>query len=155
MRRVFLVLVAITLASGLMAAQKKSSAKGGSDSEQQVASLMDQGKQAALKGDTGWQEQHMAENFVGINSRGERMSKSDSIASRKNGDLKYQSIDEDDRKIRVYGDSAIVNMKSKIQGSYKGQDMSGDYWSTFVWAKQNGAWKLVSMQSTRIREENK
>jgi hypothetical protein len=136
----------------LLAALAKDKSKGGSD-EQQIASLEDQSKDAAVKADTSFLENNMADDYISINPMGTESTKSETIAMRKNGQVKYDSIEVSDRKIRVDGHAAIVTFRADIKSTVNGQDMSGPYRVTRVWVKQGGKWKAASFQSTRIHEQ--
>jgi ketosteroid isomerase-like protein len=55
-------------------------------------------------------------------------------------------------KVHVYGDAAVVTGRSIQKGVENGKDYSGDYWFTRVYAKQNGAWLTVALQTTMIQQ---
>jgi|SRR5579864_213607 len=127
----------------------KDKPKGGA--EQQIASLEDQAKDAAVKADASFLENYLADDYVGVGGTGKVNNKSEAIEMRKNGTVKYDSIDVSDRKIRVYGNTAIVNLKADVKLTVNGQDMSGPYRVSRVWVKQGGKWKIASFQSTKAQ----
>ncbi len=152
MRYLTLGLLLVLVSSLAFAQAEEKGAKTSSGgTEQQISAFLDSGRDAALKGDTSWQEKNLSDDYSFITGRGERLSKAEAIAARKSGDLKYESIEVEDRDIRVHGDAAVAQAKVKVKSTYKGQDISGEYWNMWVLAKQGGTWKLLSMSSTPIR----
>jgi uncharacterized protein (TIGR02246 family) len=117
--------------------------------EQQIAALSDQAVHAYLKGDTGFIEKHYADDATIIHSDGKLSTKAQEIENFKSGALKYESIDVHDRKIRVYGNTAVVVALSSTKGTLGGKPFSGDFRSTRIWVKEHGNWKIVEFQSTR------
>ncbi len=142
----------IALAPVMAQKSDKAESKKGGKADEQITQLSDQGKEAALKNDASWIEKNTTDDYVSITGSGAMMSKSDIIQMRKSGDVKYESIDVSDRKVRSYGNSAVMNGTAAIKGTMKGNDISGTYRITQVWVKQGGAWKLANMQSTKEQQ---
>lgn len=116
--------------------------------EQQIATLGDQLNQAFGKADTGWMEKHFADDFTAIHSNGKLVNKAQEIDNVKSGNIKWASVDQHERKIRVFGNTAVVVASST--GTVGGNPYSGDFRTTQIWVKQNGNWKMVAFQSTRF-----
>jgi len=155
MRKLFMLAVLTMFAVGISFAQteQQQGQAGGGDVKQQIMQWMDAGREAALKGDTSWSEKHMADDFVGVSVMGERINgKSEAVSRMKEGKIKYQTIDVQDRDVRVHGDSAIYIGRARLKATRDGKDISGEYLGTWIWAKQGGEWKLVASQSTRAME---
>jgi len=57
-----------------------------------------------------------------------------------------------DLRPRVYGDFAVVTDVANLQGTYKSQDITGQYRFTDTFMKQNGRWKLVATQATKVMQ---
>jgi ketosteroid isomerase-like protein len=55
-----------------------------------------------------------------------------------------------DMKVRVYGSTAVVTARATSKGRFKGQPFSESERSTDVFVKQDGQWKCVLTQLTRI-----
>jgi uncharacterized protein (TIGR02246 family) len=119
--------------------------------EQQIAALTDEMIQANLKDDTSFYEKHYADDATIVHGNGKLFSKDQEIADLKSGALKYDSIDVRERTIRVYRDTAVVNMLLTFKGSLGGQAFGPiNLRRTVVWVSQNGAWKVVAWQVTRV-----
>jgi Domain of unknown function (DUF4440) len=121
--------------------------------EQQIRTLHDRGRQAALKGDAGFFEKHLANNYFGIGGDGRLRTKAEAVEDLKSGDIKYASIDERDVRVNTYGDTAIVNSTASVKLTIQGKPISGDYRATFVYVKQGGNWREVAFQSTPVAKE--
>jgi len=132
-------------------APKAKAKKGGSVAEQ-IEKLSDEGREAALKGDVSFLETNTTDDYTAIGNMGNVMSKSDAIQMRKSGAVKYSSIDVSDKKVRVYGNTAVLTATADLKGTVKDHDISGKYRIGQVWVKQGGKWKLANMQSTKVQE---
>jgi len=123
--------------------------------EQQIRTLHDQGRQAALKGDTTFLEEHLAASYFGIGGDGRLRTKAESIQDLKSGGIKYESIDERDVKVNTYGNTAIVNSTASVKLISNGKPIAGDYRATFVYVKQGGNGREVAFQSTPVGQESR
>jgi len=123
--------------------------------EQQIRTLHDQGRQAALKGDAGFLEEHLAASYFGIGGDGRLRSKAESIQNVKSGSIKYESIDERDVKVDTYGNTAIVNSMASVKLISNGKPIAGEYRATFVYVKQGGDWREVAFQATPVPPEGR
>jgi hypothetical protein len=62
----------------------------------------------------------------------------------------YKVIDPLDMKIRVYDNTGIVNMKSKVKMIYNGAPLDLSMHIVLVWIKKDNEWKLVARQSVKM-----
>jgi len=130
------------------------SVKDRSDSvEQQIKILHEKNRQAALKGDTSFLEQYVADNYADIGGDGSLMTKDQDIQMMKSGAIKYEEIDERDVMVHVYGDTAIINALAKLRLTVHGNPISGNYREIFVWVRKNGKWREVCFQATAVRSQ--
>jgi len=123
--------------------------------EQQIRTLHDQGRQAALKGDANFFEEHLAPSYFGIGGDGRLRTRAESVQDLKSGAIHYASIDERDVKVNTYGNTAIVNSMASVKLTSNGKPIAGDYRATFVYVKQGGNWKEVAFQSTPLAQEGR
>jgi ketosteroid isomerase-like protein len=149
MKRFCVLLLALVAGCSLLALSPKSK-QSGDGVEKAIMQLEDASREAALKGDPSFAEKNLADDFVRINADGKVLNKQEFIDNFKK--TKYESIDFADRKVRVYGDSAVVTTTANVKGTSDGKDISGPYRSARVWAKVKGQWKLVNFQSTRVAQ---
>ena len=126
------------------------SGKGGGNAEEQIKALHEQGRQAALKGDSSFAEKYLADDYIGVGGDGQMRTKADVMQMFKSASLKYESINQRVLKIRTYGDTAVVNTEAAVKLRLNGKPTSGDFRAIFVWVKQKGKWREVAFQSTPI-----
>lgn len=139
MKRVLLCAVVFLFAALPVAAQNNGA-------QQAVLKLEQQWVDALVKADTAALETIYADDLVYTHSSSVVDTKASYIDSIKTGKTKYQSLERDDIKVRVYGDTAIVNCMAKIK--VNGNDISVRY--IHVYVKQKGGWKMAAHQATRI-----
>jgi len=53
------------------------------------------------------------------------------------GDLKFQSQELSDLRVRVYGKAAVATGANTLKGTYKGQEFGGKHRFTDTWVKRN------------------
>jgi ketosteroid isomerase-like protein len=71
----------------------------------------------------------------------------------KSGVLTHEAMEFDDTRVRIYGDSAVVTARGLSKGKFKGHAFSESERSTDVFVKQDGQWKCVLTQLTRIAKK--
>ena len=123
--------------------------------EQQLIDLEKQRSEAVVKGDTAALDKMTAEDYEFTNPLGQVRTKAQILQDIKSGELKYESIDTDDVKARVYGNTAVLTGRATTKGQYGGKDVSGQYRFTRVYVKNNGRWQSVAFQQTRVAEPEK
>ena len=144
MKRLMMVLAFTIAASALALAQ-------GGNVEQSIKALTEQLTQASLKGDAATFDKLLADDYIVIGITGS-LTKADVVQSFKSGKLKYDAINVSDMKVRVYGDTALVNATLNIKGHLGATDISGQFRTVRVWVKRKGQWQSVSHQYTRIAQ---
>jgi ketosteroid isomerase-like protein len=143
-------IVALALAQNTGAAPATNSDAG---AEQQVKQLEQQIRSEVIKGDTSGIERFEADDYVNIDGSGMMSDKNHSIQMLKDGSIKFTAIDVKEERVRMYGNTAIYNGLANIRVTVNGQDHSGDYRVTIVWAKLNGQWKRLSFQTTPVMSQ--
>jgi ketosteroid isomerase-like protein len=120
------------------------------DAEKQVAMLSKQHREAVVKGDTKAMDSILADDWVGINPRGDVESKAQQAKSLKDGSVDFEAIDPDEVKVRVFGDAAVVMGRYRVKLTFNGQKIDQLVRTTEVFVKQGGKWRCVSTQVTSI-----
>jgi ketosteroid isomerase-like protein len=105
-----------------------------------------------LSGSTTAFETYVSDKAVFTGPFGTTYGKKDVVALFKSGTLKYESSVNDDMKVVVIGDTAVVTYRSTDKGVYGTDDISGKYRWTDTFAKINGKWMIVAAQGTPIKE---
>src|SRR5712691_4246273 len=104
MKRVFAIVAVVVLAwaaSSLMLAQ-------GRNAEQEIRAVVDQIKDALLKGDAAAWRKLTADDYTSIGADGKAFSKAEVVDGIRASKIKYESIDTSDVQVRLYGDTAVV-----------------------------------------------
>jgi len=136
-------LVGFSLAIGTASAQQQSS------HEEQVLQLEKGYCTAFLKRDAAWLDKYLADDYMGVDSRGRSESKAEALASLKDPQSAYTSCTEKDLKVRVYGDAAVATGRQIYSGTFKGQqykDRDVRWTDTFV--RKGGRWQVVAAHSS-------
>ena len=118
-----------------------------------IKTLTEQLNQAVLKGDVATYDKLLANDYSAINILGGTSTKADVLEDYKSGRLKFEAIEVTDTKVRVYGDTALVNSTVNVKGHLGATDLSGQYRSVRVWVKRKGQWHSVSFQATRVAQQ--
>ena len=118
--------------------------------EQEISTLLDKYNDALLKKDAEALDRIWADDLSFVNLRGQLLSKKDRIDNIKTGATTLKSADVSEKNIRMFGNTAVATLVVKIEGQYSGQEGSGPFRITTVWAKPKGSWQMVAVQMTPI-----
>ena len=129
--------------------QQTEQPKASSD-EQQIKALQVEFVKAILKGDTSFYEKYYADDALSVHGQGQVYTKAQEIADLKSGSLKYDSYTISDQKIYIDGSTAVVVTLASGKGLLESKPFNQDFRTTYVWVKQEGNWKLVLRQVTRV-----
>lgn len=112
-------------------------------------------KEAILQRNVQTMDSLLADDYIAITSNGMLQSKEQTLADLRTGTLRFNSIDFSDRKVRFYGQTALVTSRAEISGQANEGDVSGSYRFTRVYVRDgSGIWKIVSFESSRIRQSD-
>jgi hypothetical protein len=144
MTRTKLILISIALffITQISFGQKKVSATDIKELEAAEAKMFD----AVLKYDPAYWKDFVLDDYITINADGVMQTKEQIMAdsSRKKlfAGVSYKLFD---RKIRLYGDVAIINGRSQY---LMGDKLLGEVYHTEIWIKQKGKWMFNGWQGT-------
>src|SRR5215468_6309959 len=119
---------------------------------QAVLKLEQQWEDALLKSDVAALEKIYDDSLVYTHSSGAVDNKSVYVGNIKSGAAKYESMKRDDIKVRVYGDTALVNCHWEVHVMSNGNKIDTNARYLHVYVKQKDGWKMVSHQATRIAQ---
>jgi ketosteroid isomerase-like protein len=124
--------------------------------EREIRELESQFEQAIVKGDLKFFEKVLATDFTHTTQSGVFRNREEWLANHKAGQSNYDALNTDQAVIRLYGDTAIVTARIAPQGrDSRGKPIEGHYRYLRVWAKEEGKWRVVAFQSTRIMDAEK
>ena len=107
---------------------------------------------AFLKGDAAALEKLLSPDLIYTHGDGRVVDKATFIAELKTGDFKYVSIDAEEPKVRIFGDTAIVTSRAGMQVINKGAPAKIRIVYTNVHLRRNGLWQMVAWQATRLAQ---
>jgi ketosteroid isomerase-like protein len=123
------------------------------ESRHEIDQLEESWRDAILKHNVQAMDQLLAEDYIAITSNGTLQSKEQTLAGLKAGTLHFNAIDFSDRKVRFYGQTALVTSRAEVNGNTGDGNLSGSYRFTRVYVRDGkGDWKIVSFEASRIRE---
>jgi ketosteroid isomerase-like protein len=105
-------------------------------------------QQAELTANTSTMATMLAEDYLGIYGDGTLATKAETIESFKKGTTRFSHIHTWDRKIRVFGSTAVVVSKAQVTGEHDGESLNGLYRYTRVYHRHNGVWQIVSFEAS-------
>src|ERR1019366_10614735 len=121
--------------------------------EQQILALHEAGDKALMSADLAVLAQIFAEDYVQYNEAGKSFTKQDVLDNFRTGAIRYPSIVSTGRKIRVFGDTAVVHGSESDEVEADGKRFSVRYVYLDVLRKCDGEWKLVASQLARPMEK--
>ena len=123
------------------------------ETRHQIEQLEDTWRNAILHGNVTAMESLLADDYMAISPTGILQSKEQTIANLRAGNVHFKTLELSDRKIRVYGTTALVTSRAEVTGSGPDGDISGSYRYTRVYVKDvRGVWHIVSFEASKIRE---
>jgi hypothetical protein len=144
-----LILFAVSCSRGSPPqAQGPSISAAAEDTTKLITDFENEWVTAIVKKDTGTIDRPLADDFSGTTDD-QIYSKADAIEDVKSGT--HESLDLDNVKVRLFGDTAIVTMGQNEKSRHGDKDFSGHYLFTDVWAKKNGQWFAVASHGSRVR----
>ena len=118
--------------------------------EEEILKLEEEFTQAIVKNDAEAIGRFLTDDWVIIDADGGMIDKARFLGVIKSGDLNHETMESDDVRARVYGDSAFVTSVTATKGKFMGQEFSTRERATDVFVKQNGRWQCVFSQLTRF-----
>ena len=94
-----------------------------------------------------------ADDYVQYNEAGKAFTKQDVLNNFRAGAIRYPSIVSTGRKIRVFGDTAVVHGSESDEVEAGGKRFAVRYVYLDVLRKRDGEWKLVASQLARPIEK--
>ena len=151
-----LILCAGLIATGAAnAAQKPASYADAAKAADMVKEMDAKRFQAQMKGDFDALGSLLADDLVYTHSSAAVDGKTSFIETMRSGRTKYESIEPGEVKVRVYGNTAVVNGVAKLSVTTNGQTNNFSLRYTDVWVMRDNKWQMVSWQSTRLPEPPK
>src|SRR4030095_7887811 len=117
-RRIFLGAVAGVAIAGRAAGGQTAPARSGEQQDQQAVERAERDRFAAMvRADAGMLDKLLAPELTYTHGDARVVDKAVFLAELKSGDFKYVSIEPNDLKVRVYGNTAVVTGGARLETS--------------------------------------
>lgn len=117
--------------------------------EQQILALHEAGDKALMTADLDVLARILADDYVQYNEAGQAFTKHDVLNNFRTGAIRYPSIVSTGRKIRLFGDMAVVHGSESDEVESGGKRFAVRYVYLDVLQKRDGKWRLVASQLAR------
>jgi ketosteroid isomerase-like protein len=144
-RKIFSIVVGSALIVTIFIAPRAAIAADEGNVEQQLMTLDQSWCNAAVKNDAAAMSAILADDLTDVSVTGKLNTKAQDIANLKTD--KATVCDEDNMKVRVYGNAAIVVGHATV----KSATFNGQFIFTDTYIRRNGHWQVVASQSTEIK----
>ena len=85
----------------------------------------------------------VSDDWIIINADGGIIDKDRFFEVIKSGALTHETMESDDMRVRVYGDSAVVTALTRSKGKFMEQEFNTHERSTDVFVRRKGQWRCV------------
>ncbi|MEO5983993.1 MAG: nuclear transport factor 2 family protein [Ferruginibacter sp.] len=92
----------------------------------------------------------LTDDYMSTNETGKIRYKTDDIAQMTSADLVLTSNTADDKKFRMYRNTAVETGHYSVSGSYKGKAFSENGRYTSTWIYRDGKWKMAADHTSHI-----
>jgi ketosteroid isomerase-like protein len=123
-------------------------AQSAGEIEKELVRLQNEWAAARVARDVDFLERLYAREFRITAMNGTIVERDDDIARFASGALKPESIIDEDLKVSVYGDVAVVTGRENMRGPYQGRSIELSVLFTNVFVRRDGRWQLVTHHST-------
>jgi ketosteroid isomerase-like protein len=92
----------------------------------------------------------LADGWAGLDWDGKTFDKAKRLAGLKSPGYSLDNFEMGPMQVRIFGNTAVVTGSDTENSVENGKDTSGKYIWTDVFVKQNGKWRAVASQSTKV-----
>lgn len=118
--------------------------------EQELDQLAAEWVEALKQGDVAALDRIYAADFVGTNTAGIVFNREQLKGLLRNGGLKYALIEGTDRRTRLEGNLAVVNVLVTAKGTSQGQAFSSRTRSTHTLVRRQGRWQVLASTAVQL-----
>jgi ketosteroid isomerase-like protein len=122
------------------------------ESKHEIDQLEEDWRTALLHHDAAALGALLSDDYIGISPNGTLQSKDETVEGLRAGTVRFTELLLSDRKVRFYGQTALVTSRAEVTATTPNGTLNGSYRYTRVYAKDShGEWKIVSFEASRIR----
>jgi len=109
---------------------------------------------ALMEADVAALDRLLVDDFILVDvMRGGEIRKPDLLAVLGSGLLRFDSIEPADVRIRVYGDAAVINGRTRMRMTFGADTVEVSSRYTHVYVRQEEGWRFAAAQGTQIAPE--
>lgn len=117
-----------------------------------LAAQADQWDKAIVAKNRAAIEANMADDFRNIDGNGAIADKQAFVRDLLDKDLQIDPYTVEDFDVRIFGDTALLSGRTRMTGRYQGKPFSSHYRYIDIYVYRNGAWRVVSVQITKMAQ---
>lgn len=122
------------------------------DVAQQIKQLQQESRDAQMKNDVSWAQQHLAEGFVGGNSWGDWTTRADFMKDLENKRNKWKSGNISDLQVATFGsNTAVSHYKFAYDAEIKGTHRARTVICSDTWINDSSTWKLATTHCSLVQ----
>ena len=118
--------------------------------EEELLKLEKEFAEAIVKNDPEAIARLVADDWIIIDPNGEIVDRTRFFEVIKSGALTHDTMDSEDFRVRVYGDSAVVTAITSTKGKFMGEEFITRERATDVFVRREGRWQCVLTHLTRL-----
>jgi ketosteroid isomerase-like protein len=122
------------------------------DQSRQLEGFVREWADAEQREDVAFLREALTDDFIGIGPLGFTLTK-DQWLGRYEGGLSYDSFALDEVAVRFYGGAAVATCHQSQAGEFQGNDVTGEFRATLIFAEQEGRWLLAGLHLSPIIPE--
>ncbi len=112
--------------------------------EAAVLEALHAGCEAFRTGDVRLAADFLGEGFTLTGSSGNVTSREETLTELRNKEPRYEVFRNHDMKVRLYGDTAVVNGITSVKGTSGGKPFAAELQFTDTLVKRGGKWRIVA-----------
>jgi len=133
---------------GILAMIGMTEARSSVDDEKAVAALDTEYQAAVKNNDVPTMDRILADDFVLVTGLGKTHSKRDLLEEARSKGMQYERQEDSQRKVRVWGDTAVVTALLWAKGTEDGKPFDYKLWFSDVYLKTEKGWRYVFAQAS-------
>jgi len=123
-----------------------------SDVVQQIKQLQQDSRNAQMKNDVSWAQQHLADGFMAGNSWGDWETKDDFVKDLQNKTNKWKSGNISDVQVATFGsNTAVSHYTFTYDAELKGTHRARTVICSDTWVNDSGTWKTASTHCSLVK----
>jgi len=143
-------LVALTVMLAACSVRSAPTTAAAADAEQQVLAAHEQRRVATLAADVAALDSMMTDDLSFTHAQGVVETKTEFLGALSTRRLQYQSITNEDHRVRIHGNAGIVSGTTRLVVLASGQTIDIRVRFTELWTQEGGTWRMVLWHAAPI-----